>query len=642
MQFNNPEVLFALFLLIIPVIIHLFQLRKFKKESFTNVKFLKKITPQTRKSSQLKKWLVLATRLLLLACIIMAFARPYFPSGNPESQNIETVIYLDNSYSMQATGTRGRLLDRSVQDLLSQMPEDRTFTLITNNDEIEEVTRQDLQEITYSASQADLKSVFLRAGNKFSADPRVTKKLLLISDFPGNLEIPEEFTGKDFEIYALPRQGQRRGNISIDSLYQEFERPGEQIVKVRFSYTGNNPGSVPVSLFNGPVLLGKSSIDFTKEEEFYEIGFPLEDSEISRGKITVEDNGLEFDNSLYFSVNKNLPVTVTSINSGEAGFLQRIFSGPEFDYNAMPATGINYNTLTASRVIILNELQDLSASMASTLTNLAASKEVVFIIIPSVEAAGPGMNSFLRTIGFSGFGEPIAEERLITNISFNHPVFSGVFEEQVKNFEYPKVQLSYGPGTGGKTVLSYENNNAFLLENRGNYFFTAPLNSTNSNFTQSPLIVPVFYNMGISALKPAQLYYELGRANKVDVPVKLPGDRILKITSAEENFIPQQRRFTNKVEIITEDLPQQPGNFNIILEEEGGPLISISYNIPRTESKSDYVEISDKDKFTILEELPQFFSSAGFVKELDTLWKWFVTFALIFLIIETLLLKYFK
>ncbi|MCJ7759389.1 MAG: BatA domain-containing protein, partial [Gillisia sp.] len=56
MQFNQPEVLYALFLLIIPVIIHLFQLRKFERENFTNVKFLKKLSQQTRKSSRLKKW----------------------------------------------------------------------------------------------------------------------------------------------------------------------------------------------------------------------------------------------------------------------------------------------------------------------------------------------------------------------------------------------------------------------------------------------------------------------------------------------------------------------------------------------------------------------------------------------------------
>lgn len=59
MQFKNPEILYALFLLLIPIIIHLFQFRKFQKEAFTNVAFLKEVSIQTRKSSQLKKWLAL-------------------------------------------------------------------------------------------------------------------------------------------------------------------------------------------------------------------------------------------------------------------------------------------------------------------------------------------------------------------------------------------------------------------------------------------------------------------------------------------------------------------------------------------------------------------------------------------------------
>nr|MBA3986579.1 BatA domain-containing protein [Flavobacteriales bacterium] len=64
MQFKHPELLYALFFLIIPILVHLFHLRKFQKTPFTNVKFLKKVTLHTRKSSQLKKWLVLTSRLL--------------------------------------------------------------------------------------------------------------------------------------------------------------------------------------------------------------------------------------------------------------------------------------------------------------------------------------------------------------------------------------------------------------------------------------------------------------------------------------------------------------------------------------------------------------------------------------------------
>ena len=65
MQFKNPEVLYFLSLLIIPILVHLFQLQKFKKTPFTNVAFLQKLIQQSRKSSELKKWLLFLCGLRL-------------------------------------------------------------------------------------------------------------------------------------------------------------------------------------------------------------------------------------------------------------------------------------------------------------------------------------------------------------------------------------------------------------------------------------------------------------------------------------------------------------------------------------------------------------------------------------------------
>ena len=76
MQFKHPEILYALFLLLIPIIVHLFQLRRFEKVPFTNVKFLKQVELQTRKSSKLKKFLILCSRLLALTGLVFAFAQP--------------------------------------------------------------------------------------------------------------------------------------------------------------------------------------------------------------------------------------------------------------------------------------------------------------------------------------------------------------------------------------------------------------------------------------------------------------------------------------------------------------------------------------------------------------------------------------
>ncbi|MEY2739096.1 MAG: hypothetical protein RL259_1005, partial [Bacteroidota bacterium] len=125
MQFKHPEILYFLFLLVIPILVHLFQLRRFKKEYFTNVKLLKELQTQTRKSSKIKKWLLLATRLLLLTCLIIAFAQPYFENEKTVKKGNDLIILLDNSFSMQAKGPKGELLKRSVQELLEELPENQ-------------------------------------------------------------------------------------------------------------------------------------------------------------------------------------------------------------------------------------------------------------------------------------------------------------------------------------------------------------------------------------------------------------------------------------------------------------------------------------------------------------------------------------
>jgi hypothetical protein len=156
MQFKHPEILNFLILLVVPILVHLFQLRRFKKEYFTNVRFLTELTIQSRKSSQIKKWLILATRLLLLTALILAFAQPFLYSEGKTTIQKELYIVLDNSYSMQAKGKKGELLQRAVQELLETMPETIHFSLLTNtnsfyNTDIQSIQKE-LQNLQYSAT----------------------------------------------------------------------------------------------------------------------------------------------------------------------------------------------------------------------------------------------------------------------------------------------------------------------------------------------------------------------------------------------------------------------------------------------------------------------------------------------------------
>ena len=109
MQFKNPEVLYFLALIIIPILVHLFQFQKFVKTPFTNVAFLKQISRETRKSSKLKKWLILSTRLLLFTAILFSFSQPYFSSKNIDKKQ-HIFIYLDNSLSTNAKRKKRRFI----------------------------------------------------------------------------------------------------------------------------------------------------------------------------------------------------------------------------------------------------------------------------------------------------------------------------------------------------------------------------------------------------------------------------------------------------------------------------------------------------------------------------------------------------
>ena len=222
MQFKHPELLYALFLLLIPVIIHLFQFRKFQREAFTNVAFLKEVAIQTRKSSQLKKWLTLLTRLLLLAAIIFAFAQPFTSKSKSLNTKTETVIYLDNSFSMQSKGNQGELLKRAVQDIISNVPEDETISLITNKSTFKNTTikaiKNDLLSLDYSSKSLSFDAALLQAKKLFKPSLTV-KNILLISDFQRN---NTEFNPENdslFKIHAVQLKPVNINNISIDSAY---------------------------------------------------------------------------------------------------------------------------------------------------------------------------------------------------------------------------------------------------------------------------------------------------------------------------------------------------------------------------------------------------------------------------------------
>ncbi|MFH4965828.1 BatA and WFA domain-containing protein [Gaetbulibacter sp. M235] len=640
MQFKHPELLYALFLLLIPIIVHLFQFRKFQKEAFTNVAFLKEVAIQTRKSSQLKKWLILLTRLLLFTALIFAFAQPFSANSDAIGSENETVIYLDNSFSMQAKGNQGELLKRAVQDIISDVPENENISLITNETTYKNTTvkaiKNELLTLDYSSKSLSYDAALLKCKKLFKPSATI-RNIVFISDFQQNNTAFNPLNDSLFKIHAVKLNPININNVSIDSAYISNSSGNNLDLKVILKNTGIAIDNLPVSLFNNDQLIAKTSVTLNKEAE---TSFSLPTNEITNGRITIEDTNLQYDNSLFFNINKTPKINVLTINNGDDSFLKRIYTDKEFNYTTTLLNQLDYNIINEQNLIVLNELKDIPSTLTSVL-KLFTNQGGFLIVIPSKDIDIQSYNSLLSN--YNTLFETISEtEKQVTIINYSHPLYAnGVFEKKVTNFQYPKVESFFNvTNQANNLILQFEDNKPFLIENNKGFIFTSSLDASNSDFKNSPLIVPTFYNIAKSSFKIPALYFTIGNENTFDVSVNLHQDDILSLVSNDINLIPKQQYFNNKVVITTVDEPSVSNIYSV--SDKNEPIQNVSYNYNRAESILNYQELSSLKNITINDSVTDIFNTLKSDTKINELWKWFVIFALAFLIIEMLILKYFK
>ena len=642
MQFKHPEVLYFLFLLVIPILVHLFQLRRFKKEYFTNVQFLKELSVQTRKSSTIKKWLLLLTRLLLLIFLILAFAQPFFAAKDSKKNTNEMYIILDNSYSMQAKGKKGELLKRAVQDLLEHTPEAQNFSLITNSDnywntDIKAI-QKDLQNLKYSASPFRLDNLIAKVNARKSA---FNKDIIVITDAVGLEEKQTKSFRKEDNVYFIIPEAEQKNNISIDSVYIQQTLDNFYEIGVKLSANGDDFKDIPISLYNKNKLAAKTALNFETKEKTINFTIPKEDF---HGYVSVTDKGLAYDNTYYFSISKPSKTNVISIGDTDKGnFLGRIYTADEFNYNNFPIANLDYNLLEKQDAIVLNEVTAIPQALQTTLKSFVT-KGGNLVIIPAQESNVTELNSFVANFGALEFKTATQGEKKVTKINFSHPLFSTVFEKKIDNFQYPTTKTSFGLTSTTPAVLTYDDQSAFLTSLPNDlssvYVFAAPINKLNSNFQNSPLIVPTFYNMAQSAQKSGVNAIIIGESQPFIVDALLSKDEILTVKNNTENFIPVQQLLNTKVKMSFNDNPAEAGNFGIF---NGANLVqNISFNYNRTESNLALANPDVAKNFKEIEDIETVFNTIQTDRTDTQIWKWFVIFTLLFLALELLIQKFVK
>ncbi|WP_298764684.1 BatA domain-containing protein [uncultured Polaribacter sp.] len=644
MQFKNPDVLYFLALLIIPVLIHLFQLQKFVKVPFTNVAFLQKLQQQTRKSSRIKKWLILATRLLLFSAILLAFSQPYFSNKNINKKQ-HNFIYLDNSLSTNTKGKKGNLLKIAAQEIIENTLDKANYSLLTNTDFYKDLNQQELKKILLNVENTpktlELSTVFLKIKQETSTKTNTLNKNILISDFQGNYNT--KFTNVTTDFSAIQLVPTVLNNISIDSVFISNSNTSNFLVNVIVKNQGNKIDNVPIAIFNKDTLVSKQSFSIEKDAN-KTITFTVQNTPVFLGKISITfSDTYGFDNNYFFSLNNAQKTKVLAIGEN-LEYLSKIYTKNEFKFTGFSVLNLNYNMLKKQQLIVLNELVEIPEILSKSLQDFSKNGGSI-VMIPNKKIDLNSYNNFLKKLNLGTVKNQIKDTLKITNINYNHPIFKNVFSKKVNNFQYPNLQSHYPISRKGATIISFEDNSNFISELKNNFFYVSgAIQKENSNFLNSPLIVPIFYNFGKRSFQYPKLAYPLNTENTIEIETKLEKDEILKLSGENESFIPLQKTYQNKVALFTKEQPLHAGFYKVLKNTD--VLQHLAFNYPKEESMLQYLDLeklqTENSKIEVSNDVTAVFKGIQKNNEVHWLWKWFLALAIVSLLLEILILKFYK
>ena len=676
MQFLNPAFLFGLLALAIPVIIHLFNFRRFKTVYFTNVRFLKNIQEETATKSRLKHILVLISRMLAIIFLVLAFAQPFIPSEQSADKATKKAvsIYIDNSFSMEAVNNDEQLLNiakRKAEEIVNGYTIDDQFQLLTNDMEAKHqrlVSKEEmLQMITQVQRTPEVRSlseIVKRQRDILNRDKAQSQKnIYAISDFQKNAAGFENDTTLNINLVHL--QGKDQRNLAIDSVW--FAGPVQILNQpIQLCYTISNYGEDEIT--NAPVTLKlneqiKSIADITippLSKITDTMTFTLNEAGWYNGELGVKDYPVTFDDVLYFTFQPVSQIPVITINGKtENTFIQSLIGKNSlFALTNNNVAQIDFSSLDKFDLIILNEVKSISGGLADAL-NQQLERGCNIIIFPPADMDVATVNNFLQMNSAGTYGNYVKSKRNVTAINTKNPVFTDVFEKVPKNLSLPFATESFQINAFSQTieemVMEFGDHRPMVAgypAKQGVIYLSAvPLVREITDLqVQASLFAPMMYKIAVSTQKKMSLYATIGETKWIDLPgINLTGDATLKVKSNNNEFIPEIRKAGNLTAVNLSDYTNVSGIYTLLQPgaPEGNTNQTLALNYNRSESDLSFeTAASLKERYNaaninVIDDINRDF--AGVVTQMNEgtpLWKFCIIFVLIFLAAEILLIRF--
>ena len=667
MRFLNPNFLWALLLIIVPIIIHLFYFRRYKKIYFSNTNFLNEIKDEQATRNKLKHLLVLLSRILAIIFLVLAFAQPFIPNNKQIKQVKKLVsIYLDNSFSMGAEGSGVLLFDEAketAKKIFESYSERNSFQILSNDFEAKHqriVSKSEaldlLEDIKITAAyqqKEDIVSKQLNVSNKFKDE----KIFYQLSDFQQVNGLFDADTLNSFNLIKLQPTTVR--NLSIQNV--EFENPvflkdqsNKLLVTIKNQSKEEKSGSFQLSINGVQKSLGNYTIA-PNAETTDTLSFTINEKGWNKGEITLNDYPLIFDDDFYFTFFVEDKIKVYSIYEGNTNsFIKAVFSSNEqVDYKEDKVSNIDYKQIENQHLVVLSNIKSIPTGLINELQTFVEAGGQLFIT-PNENLDINSYNQLLQKLQAGKILNINKSERKVTDINTEHILFDDIFMEKPKQLDLPKVAvyLNLSNTINQEPIMSFSDRNPFLsVTNSGKgkvYVLSSPLGSAYSNFTSQAIFAPLVYKMAVLGVKSNAISFPLSTNTKVTLN-KLPKDAeaTLSIKNEDIELIPQKSIYNGLLQLQFPTKGLKSG-FYEVKSNTGDYEAFIALNYDREESLLNYYS---------KEEIEQHFVSSSNVKVLDnnlaqisenvkllengkSYWKLCVILALLFLAIEILILRF--
>ena len=672
MRLLEPYFLYAFLALAIPIIIHLFSLRKHKTVYFSNVGFLKQIREKKSHINQLQKRLLLLIRLLALSAIILAFCEPYISKNEivEKEQNI-IGIYIDNSFSMEAENEKGILIEQAknrARNILNAHKGKDKFIFISNDLQGKHQRILDakncllaIDEVRIKAPVLNLESILNRWNVLKQNEINTKAELYLISDFQKS-NFPIDFFTKDssFTTHLLPIKSYPQTNLTIDTCY--FESPSHHLdQKEVLNFKVTNASNKDLDHLSVKLNLnGKTKALTTLSVKAFEsastsINYRNHTSGIQKATLELNDASISFDNRLYFNYNVVPSSKVMCIfEKKPSKALRTVFKDVVFDYSEAEVGNLNHNKIKTQDLLIIKHITNPTSGLINTIKSYVKQGGSL-LIIPPVEMNASSYKNLSEELQIASYTSLNKQELKVSALNKQHALFKDVFQKQKKTFELPKVNLHYSLQDTEKNqkeeIMTMSSQASFLDSYNYDqgliYQMCSPLKLSANNIENHALFVPLMYNMAMQKSSTQPIYYTLGKSHSISIKTPLNSKpwRIQK--NPDVDLIADVKRIHQKTQIIIQDILQEDGFYNLINEDEKQ---IISFNYDRRESLTEFWDSERLAKLTESYPRLKMWKKEGLILEESlkeyrsgfSLWQSFIFLALILLIVESLLLKNWK